>query len=338
MIHSTQHDTTTASTTTARPTSILRRSALFTSAFVLTAGLAATSVSAADAAGHRSSGKSQTLVGGHRTPTPTPTPTSTRSLLVGARSSDISFSSMTAQLGPVKITRLFYTGTLPTRFAQGDIPAGVKIIVSYKKASANTTSYVHSVPVGVDVELAFHHEPEGPNDYLGDPSVAGPAFVKAFDAEAATVHAANPSTRIAFIGGAYQYQGGHGGDRGLGGYFMPTTADDYYLDSYQRNTIVAASEDVRVQNFIKELAARHHEFNGFTEYGRGVIPNGGSANADVAAARAAVIKTDATYINTLPNVDVWAYWFTTDKASNDQWRFTDDASLKAWNVVEDANK
>lgn len=325
----------------ARPARTLRRSATVSSALVLAAGFAATSGASAFADGHMSSGRAQTLLNVNRSftssPVAAPEPTA-RKLLVGARSADTSFSTMTAKLGPVKVTRAFYTGTLPLKFAQGDVASGVKIIVSYKTRSANTASYVRSIPAGVNVELAFHHEPEGPTDYVGTPSVEGPIFVKAFDAEAATVHAANPKMRLAFIGGAYQYRGGTSSDRGIGGYFIPSTADDYYLDSYQRAKIVPAKTDLGVQNFIKELAAKHHQFNGFTEYGRGVIANGATFDATVAAARAQVIKTDATYIATLPNVDVWSYWFTTDKASNDQWRFTDSGSLKAWNTLENANQ
>lgn len=254
--------------------------------------------------------------------------TTARHLLVGARSADTTFASMNSTIGPVRVTRAFYPGTLPAKFSQGAVPAGVKIIVSYKTPSANTALYVKSIPAGVNVEIAFHHEPEA--DYGTVASVAGATFVKAFNAEAKTIHAANRAMRVAFIGGGYQYRTG---GLGIGGYFIPPSADDFYLDSYQRTTIVPAQQDSHVQNFLKELAKRGHHFNGFTEYGRGVTPAGATPSSTQAAARAAVIKTDNAYLRSLPTVDVWAYWYTTDLASGDQWRFTDAASVKAWRAA-----
>ena len=268
---------------------------------------------------------------------PSAAPAANGSLLVGARSSDTSFVSMNTLIGPIAVTRAFYPGTLPATFNQGGVSNGVKIIVSYKTASANTAKYVKSIPASANVELVFHHEPEGAGDYSGVASVAGANFVRAFDAEAAIIHAANPRARIAFAAGGYQYQGGHGGSRGIGGSFIPSRADAYYLDSYQRTTIIPAQADPRVQNYIHELAKKGHKFNGFTEYGRGVIAKGSGFNQAVATARASVIRLDATYLATLPSVNVWTYWFTTDKASGDQWRFTDAASISAWRTVERAN-
>jgi len=260
-------------------------------------------------------------------------PSTERHLLVGAKAGDTTFSNMDAVIGQVKVTRTFYPGALPATFSARDITPGVKIIVSYKHPSANTALYVKSIPRGVNVEMVFHHEAEGPHDYPGDPSVAGPAFVKAFDAEAAVIHRANPKMRVAFVGGGYQYKGAPGGTRGLGGYFIPNGADDFYLDSYQRTTMVPAQQDPSLQNYIKELAKKGHQFNGYTEYGRGVIAPGTTSSPAVAAARANVIKVDAAYLKSLPNVDVWAYWFTTDLVNGDQWRFTDAASISAWKTA-----
>lgn len=278
------------------------------------------------------------ISGGGSAPSAAPAaPAANGSLLVGARSSDTSFASMNTLIGPIAVTRAFYPGTLPATFKQGGVSNGVKIIVSYKTASANTAKYVKSIPAGANVELVFHHEPEGAGDYSGVASVAGATFVRAFDAEAAIIHGANPTARIAFAAGGYQYQGGHGGSRGIGGSFIPSHADAYYLDSYQRTTIIPAQTDPRVQNYLHELAKKGHQFNGFTEYGRGVIASGAGFNPAVAKARANVIRLDATYLATLPSVNVWTYWFTTDKASGDQWRFTDAASISAWKTVERAN-
>jgi hypothetical protein len=213
-----------------------------------------------------------------------PTLLTTRNLLVGARSADTTFTSMNSLIGPVKVTRAFYPGALPTKFTYGGVTTGVKIIVSYKSPSSNTALYVKSIPAGVNVEMAFHHEPEGPTDYAGDAATGGAAFVKAFNAEATVIHNANPLMRVAFIAGTYQYRGGVNSSRGIGGYFIPSLADDFYGDSYQRSTMTPAQNDPRVQNFIKELAKKGHTFNGFTEYGRGVIASGSGYNQTVATA------------------------------------------------------
>jgi len=246
-------------------------------------------------------------------------------LLVGARARDIPFETMEQEIGPVHATRVFYT-RLPPAFDAAMFPRDVKVIVSYKQPSANTTAYVQSIPAGYTVEMAFHHEPEGPKDYPGPPSVAGPRFVRDFIAQADLIRSANPQMRVAFIAGAYQYRAG---GRGMGGYFIPTTADDYYLDSYQRVRIRPAAKDPEVQNFIAELGRKRLHFNGFAEYGRGASAVG-PPGAAAAAARAAVIATDAAWLKSQPDVNLWIYWYTPGLGSGKQWRFTDQASLQAW--------
>lgn len=297
--------------------------AVATCAFVLAAAFAAANAGVASAA--KSSGATSTGT------------VTARKLLVGARAADMSFTSMNSLIGPVKVTRAFYSGGLPTKFSAGNVTPGVKIIVSYKAKSANTAAYVKSIPAGTNVSITYHHEPEGPTDYAGTAAVAGATFVKEFDAEAAVIHQANPLIRVAFIAGTYQYQGGASSSRGIGGHFIPKLADDFYGDSYQRTTLTPAQKDPRVQNYMKELAAKGKNFNGFTEYGRGVIASGGSYSQTVANARIAVMKADAIYLATLPNVDVWSYWYTTDIASGDQWRFTDTGSINTWLAISKAN-
>ncbi len=315
-----------------RPARTLRHSVTVTSALVLAAGLAATGGASAFADGHMSSGRAQTLLNVNRSfttsPKPAPTPTPSN-LLVGARAADVSFSAMDATIGPVRVTRTFYTGTLPATFSRGTVTAGVKIIVSYKTPSANTASYVKSIPAGADVELCFHHEPEG--DYAH-----GADFVKAFDIEADVVHKANPAMHFDYIALGYAYQGGPTSSAGMDGSYVPDKSDFNYVDSYQRSAIQPAQTDPKVQNFIKALHAKGKKFNGFTEYGRGVVAPGASFNQSIATARAKIIAVDATYIKTLPDVNVWAYWYTTGSAG--QWRFTDSASIDAWKTVENANK
>lgn len=233
---------------------------------------------------------------------------------------------MNQQIGPIHATRLFYD-KLPAKFAPGDVPADVKMVVSYRTPSADTAAYIRSIPATYHVEMAFHHEPEGPQDFPGAPAVVGPKFVKSFDTEASVIRAADPKMRVAFIGGGFQYRPG---GRGIGGYFIPTTADDYYFDSYQQTRIVAASKDVKLRNFIAELTRKHLAFNGFSEYGRGAIPAGGTPSTAAEAARVKVIALDAAWLETQPAVNLWIYWYTPAQQSGDQWRFSDPASQKAW--------
>ncbi len=274
---------------------------------------------------------------------PHPSPSSTGSpssgstakpkILVGARARDITFAQMNSEIGPVRATRVFYT-KLPASFDTTMFPRDVKVIVSYKDPSANTAAYVRSIPADANVEMAFHHEPEGLKDFPGPPNVAGPRFVKAFTTQAQLIRAANPKIRVAFIGGSYQYR--PTGGRGIGGFFIPSTADDYYLDSYQRIRIIPAAEDPRIQNFIAELTKKDLSFNGFTEYGRGLTPPGAPSSAAEAAARAKVIATDAAWLQAQPKVNLWIYWYTPALASGAQWRFTDPASVKAWRAQSSA--
>ena len=85
--------------------------------------------------------------------------------------------------------------------------------------------------------------------------------------------------------------------QGIGGHFIPPSADYFYMDSYQTSEIVPASQSPSVRHFISELDAKGRRFNGFGEYGRGVR--------------------------------IWSYWYTTDN-SGGQWRMTDAASQDAW--------
>jgi len=249
------------------------------------------------------------------------TATATR-LFVGARANDIPFSTADQTIGPIAITRLFYPGELPATYTREDIPAGVKLIVSYKTASANTASYAASMPALDGTVIVYHHEPEG--DY---PS--GAAFVSEFDSQAAVIHAANFLALVGFVAAGYQYTGGKTSSAGIGGSYIPSTADRYYEDSYQRSVIGPASKDIRVTNYLKELSRKGRHFDGFPEYGRGVIPAGGTFDAKVAADRSKVIPVDAAWLRSM-GASAWLYWYTTDRATGDQWRFTDAASIKAW--------
>jgi len=248
--------------------------------------------------------------------------------LIGARVKDIPWSRAATEIGPIQVTRLFYT-VLPALFTRGGIPEGVRLIVSYKQPSAHTASYVESIPPGSDVQMAFHHEPEGPTDYPGAPAVAGPRFVAAFQTEQAAIAAANPTVPVAFIGGGYQYTGGKSSSRGIGGHFIPPTAHYFYLDTYQPTTIVPAAESPSIVNFLAELRAKGARFNGFAEYGRGQSTATMPIPESTVQARIQVFGLDDAWLRSLPDVRIWCYWYTIG-SSGDQWRMADTASQAAW--------
>lgn len=247
-----------------------------------------------------------------------------RPLLVGARAADVSFATMATETGSVKVTRLFYSGALPTTYSRQGIPTGVKLIISYKTPDTNVSAYVKSIPAGQDVEVCWHHEPEA--DFT-----TGALFTSVFDKQANLIHAANSKIPVAFIAGMYQYAtAGHG----YSGSFIPTKQDRNYADSYlpTARTIVPAATEPRLTRYRALLAAKGKAWDGFTEYGRGVIRKGAAFDPAVAAARAQTIKVDAAWLPTT-TARVWAYWFSTDLASGDQWRFTDAGSMTAWRAA-----
>lgn len=244
---------------------------------------------------------------------------------IGARVTDISWDQAANEIGPLKVTRLFYHA-LPGKYTRGSIPAGVKLIISFKDPSTNVANYVKSIPSSEDIELVFHHEAE--NDYA-DPAT----FVGDFNTAQGNIKNINPAIPVAFIAGGWQY--GAAARKGYSGAFIPPNADFYYMDSYQRKYLSPASIDPSVQRYMNLLADRGKEFNGFTEYGRGVVPFGGKLDPTVAAARIALFPVDAEYLQSLGTVRVWCYWYTIDGANPknktpDQWRMLDAPSQKAW--------
>lgn len=255
-------------------------------------------------------------------------------LLLGARVADIPWSQAVQEIGPPKVTRLFHHA-LPAKYSREGYPPGVRLIVSFKDPGMNVRAYAASIPAGEDVELCFHHEAE--NDYG---SGGGAAFLADFAAARAEVKAGNPDVPVVKIAGGYQY--GAPKRHGWDGSYLPPDADRYYMDSYQRGpTFTPAQRDTSVQRYLTLLAALGKPFNGFTEYGRGVVPFGGTLDPTTAIARRALFPIDATYLRSLPDVRVWCYWYTLDGANPknptpDQWRLTDPASQAAWRAVAQA--
>jgi hypothetical protein len=230
------------------------------------------------------------------------------------------------EIGNPRVTRLFYR-QLPNSFSRQRVPEGVLLIVSYKQPTTNVASYVRSIPADEDVQLVFHHEAEA--DYA-----SGSAFVSQFNAQEQLAHSANPRIPFAFVGGGFGYRQGQ---PGYDGSFIPPKADAYYLDSYQRgdgwSPLRPAEQDPTVQRFRSLLAAKGHQFNGFTEYGRGAVDRSHPLTRDLVHQRMHVFAADEKYLRSLPNVQVWAYWDTTDRASGTQWRLTDSKSQSAWRAI-----
>ncbi len=241
-------------------------------------------------------------------------------LLVGVRSKN--FEKANSTLGPIAVTRKYYS-KLPAKYKQ-NYPSNVTVIISYVTSSlTNTASYAKSIPSGAKVELVYHHEPEGNHgDYPGDPKTSGAKFVSEFDAQAKVIHA-NSKVPVGFIAGGYQYRNG---GRGAQGYFIPTQADDYYMDSYaQNNALVPSSQNQTVKNYIALLKARGHSFAGFSEYARGTA----SANS---AARIKVLNADNTWLRSI-GAKIWVYWWAPSPQTGANWQFTDAATIAAWKKI-----
>ena len=224
------------------------------------------------------------------------------------------------------MTRLFYR-QLPKTFSRQGVPEGVLLIVSYKQPTTNVRSYARSIPAHEHVQLVFHHEAEA--DY---PS--GSAFVSQFDAQEQLAKDANPHLPFAFIAGGFAYRKGQ---PGYDGSFIPPSADLYYLDSYQRgdgwSPLRPAAKDPSVQRYRSLLAAKGHQFNGFTEYGRGAVDRGHRLTRAMVHKRLQVFAADERYLRSLPDIRVWTYWDTTDLGSGTQWRLTDRRSQDAWRHI-----
>lgn len=253
-------------------------------------------------------------------------------LLVGARVQDISWDQAVAEIGQPKVTRLFYR-QLPKTYTRGVLPKGVLLIVSFKDPVTNVKSYVSSIPAGELVQMAFHHESE--KDYGVD---GGPKYLAEFATARSNVKAANPDMPVAKIAGGYQY--GSPKRNGWDGSYIPPNADRYYMDTYQRGPgLTAAEATPSVQRYLKLLTDMGKDFNGFTEYGRGAIPFGQSLDPSIPAQREALFPIDAAWLLSLPAVQVWCYWYTTDGADPnnprpDQWRMLDERSQAAWRALQ----
>jgi hypothetical protein len=181
---------------------------------------------------------------------------------------------------------------------------------------------VRSIPASARIEVCYYHEPEGTHDdNWGDKTVAGPRFVSEFRAEQATISAVNQAIPVVFIGGGYQYSGGAQSSRGIGGHFIPPTADYHYMDTHQTDTIIPASQTPSVRSFIAEVGRKGGPLNGFSDYARGVAP----LSSATIQARIKVFATDSAWLRSRPGIRAWCQWNTTDQDGR-QWRLMDAAS------------
>lgn len=254
-------------------------------------------------------------------------------LLIGARAKEstsgdpadliAAFQHAEAVLGPLQITRAF-EGALPARHVPVT-PDGVVEVVSYKSATAaNVRSFVESMRPGT--LLAFHHEPEGPNEYD-----SGAQFVQAFNAEAAKVHDAG--AQLGMISGGYQWRAK---GRGRDGSFLPDTADWLGFDTYRDGSNETGFGEIVPLASVDEFQAWYAAVKGrglplyITEYGRGTVGNGEVASTP--SKRAAAIAADVPYLQGL-GVRALILWYSDFGPDGRHWRFTDAASVQAVNAA-----
>lgn len=242
-------------------------------------------------------------------------------LVTGARLADTTYAQSNPKVGPIRVTRLFYPGTLPASYQPpAGFPADVVPIVSYKTPGPNTPGYARSL-AAVGGFLVWHHEPEA--DF---PS--GAAFVQQWQQERATVKSAAPGLPFGMIAGAFQYAAGN---NGYDGSYIPDGADFYCVDTYLQgsatppNKIQPLATEPRFQRWLSFVQPKGKPL-GVTEYGRGLTDT-----TQWDAQRAQVIPQDADYLKSL-GFKWWLYWYTSGGGSK-SWRFTDAASQAAWRAV-----
>lgn len=251
-----------------------------------------------------------------------------QAMLIGARggpSNALSnFTAADAAIGPLKCTKLFYSTTLPATFAgsvESTYPAGVLPVVCYKTMDTNVAAYVRSVTH--PIWLVYHQEPEG--DYA-----LGSTFVSEFTSQSGLIRAqANPLVKVVYCAAGYPYRNAGTADVLAGNYIVPASLTDYYAkDVYQDNAARWPSQGLAnydewlnwlalVQGKGKPLAV--------TEYGVGA--SGGNA------VRNARIQLDAAYLEGLPGVAMWQYWWVNDGTTATNYQFTDAATEATWQSI-----
>jgi hypothetical protein len=262
------------------------------------------------------------------------------SMLIGLRSDVSPMATAVSTFGKdgTEVTRLFEQG-LPatsdvksqawgTHWVAGQVP-----IVSYKSSGGNLATYIKSI-VGVNGQMAYHHEPEA--DYGTDGIAGGAKFVAEFVKEYDVAHAAAPGVPFGMIAGAYQYR--RNGLGATGSFLPPANKVDFYaLDTYLTggtgvNAIQPLETEPRFQTWYNLVKGRGKPLY-ITEYGRGLV-----TDKTQDPLRADVIAKDRAYLGKI-GVKAWVYWWTADGAiatSGKDWQFKDTGSINAWKAAAEA--
>lgn len=240
-------------------------------------------------------------------------------LEVGWRCEPQDYAAILARLGAPQVTRS-YEMNLPTTFAAKGVDPGCRIILSYKNAGKNLTSFLRSIPAAYTVELCWEHEPELESKV--DKFPTGKVYTDGFEAERLKARAIRPDIPFVHIAAGFGYGPGK---PGFDGSFIPAHADRYYTDSYLRGKDIGPfKDDVRSQRYVQMLAAKGKSFHGICEYGRGVaVPPVGADLFAETAARVMCIWQDAQYFRAIGATTLIA-WCGTD------WGFTDADSIESW--------
>ncbi len=251
------------------------------------------------------------------------------------------FDSANATIGPLKVHRSF-DSTLPATFAKSsgkdDAAHGYASFVSWKPPGgdfvgaangaydAAITAWAKSVPT-TGVFATSYHEPED--------NMTGPQFVALQRHLYTVVKAANPTIQWGPVHMSYWWK-----NPSAIGKVSPSSQDswdvgDAYrdftaVDNYSR-TPLSLQTDPQFHSWYDFFLAKSTKPLFITEYGQYVVPPGGTADPNMQAARAAVIKTDATWLATQPRIQMWLYWDGTGSAGD--WTLTDTASQTAWKAA-----
>lgn len=233
---------------------------------------------------------------------------------------------MNNTIGPSQVDKEFYSGQLPANYANSNcanLPTNVTCVEAYKTASANTASFVQSIPAGRQVIIVYHQEPEG--DYS-----SGSQFVSEFESEANVVHSNTTDANRANVFMADDSSGYNYGNGRVGAdcsYTVPNKyADLYFMDHYMNPvdgsnsaSYGTAEQQSEFKNWIGCVGPQNRPL-GFGEYGTncksGMNPDD-STVAQTFAADNSLLESESFPSSTngtagpsyhLPFVD-WMYWW-----------------------------
>lgn len=260
-----------------------------------------------------------------------PEPQPSTSLLIGARAKDSSsslagdlraaFDRAQTRLGPLQVTRVFYT-SLPTAHTRIS-PDGVLEIISFK-SGANLESFLGSLKQGE--MIAYHHEPEG--DYA-----TGADFVAEWDGYYDRAKKAQPAVQFGMIAGGYQYRSA---GKGYDGSFLPDRADWYSIDTYRDGStenafgaIVPLTDVAEFQRWYGLVKDRGRPL-AVTEYGRGTV--GGTEVASTPLKRRTILPSDIDWLRAR-GFFAFSLWFSDYGPDRRAWCPTDQEYYAAFSAL-----